>query len=38
MLSTLLGIAIALNNRSARRSSILLLIAGTVLPLVFLYL
>jgi hypothetical protein len=30
--STLLGITIALNNRAMRRTSIIMLIAGTVLP------
>ena len=34
--STLLGITIALNNRPMRRTSIVLLIAGTVLPLLLL--
>lgn len=32
--STLLGVIIALNNRAMRRTSIVLLVAGTVLPLV----
>ncbi|MEO7689452.1 MAG: hypothetical protein ABIS51_09205 [Sphingomonas sp.] len=34
--STLLGITIALNNRAMRRASIVMLIAGTVLPLLLL--
>ncbi|MEP7008134.1 MAG: hypothetical protein ABI810_19300 [Sphingomonas bacterium] len=34
--STLLGITIALNNRAMRRTSIVMLIAGTVLPLLLL--
>lgn len=34
--STLLGITIALNNRAMRRTSIVMLIAGTVLPLMLL--
>ena len=34
--STLLGITIALNNRAMRRTSIVLLIAGTLLPLALL--
>lgn len=37
IVSTLLGIAIALNSRATRRLSILLLAAGTVLPLALLY-
>jgi hypothetical protein len=36
MLSTLLGITIALNNRATRRTSIVMLVAGTVLPLLLL--
>jgi hypothetical protein len=36
-LSTLLGIAIALNSRATRRISVILLIAGTVVPLGLLY-
>jgi hypothetical protein len=36
IVSTLLGITIALNNRAMRRTSILMLIAGTVLPLLLL--
>jgi hypothetical protein len=35
--STLLGITIALNNRAMRRTSIVMLIAGTVLPLLLLF-
>jgi hypothetical protein len=38
IISTLLGIAIALNNRAARRTSLLLLVGGLIVPLVFLYL
>ncbi|MEO9131105.1 MAG: hypothetical protein ABI240_07855 [Sphingomonas sp.] len=34
--STLLGITIALNNRAMRRTSIIMLIAGTALPLLLL--
>ena len=34
--STLLGITIALNNRAMRRTSIVMLIAGTLLPLLLL--
>ena len=37
-LSTLLGVAIALNSRAARRNSIIALVAGTILPLVLLFL
>jgi hypothetical protein len=36
--STLLGVTIALNSRSTRRVSIILLIVGTLLPLGLLYL
>lgn len=36
--STLLGVAIALANRASRRTSLLVLAAGTVLPLLLLYL
>jgi len=36
--STLLGLTIALNNRATRRSSIILLATGTVLPLVLFWL
>jgi hypothetical protein len=36
--STLLGVTIALNNRATRRVSILMLVAGTVLPCVLLWL
>jgi len=36
MLSTLLGITIALNSRATRRISIVMLVAGTVLPLLLL--
>jgi hypothetical protein len=37
LLSTLLGITIALNNRATRRSSLALLTAGTVLPVLALW-
>ncbi|MDB5707946.1 MAG: hypothetical protein JWL96_16 [Sphingomonas bacterium] len=36
--STLLGVTIALNNRATRRVSILMLVAGAVLPCVLLWL
>ena len=36
ILSTLLGITIALNNRATRRTSLMLLAAGTVVPLLLL--
>lgn len=35
-LSALLGIVVALNNRATRRVSVLMLVAGTVLPLALL--
>ncbi|MEG3143993.1 hypothetical protein U1839_04945 [Sphingomonas sp. RT2P30] len=37
IVSTLLGVTIALNNRATRRVSILMLIAGAVLPCVLLW-
>jgi len=37
LISTVLGIVIALNNRKMRRATITLLIAGTVLPAALLY-
>ncbi len=37
IISTLLGVTIALNNRTTRRVSIMMLIAGTVLPCVLLW-
>ncbi|MBX9730859.1 MAG: hypothetical protein K2X59_05980 [Sphingomonas sp.] len=37
MTSTLLGIAIALSNRTSRRRSLLLLTLGTVLPIAMLF-
>jgi hypothetical protein len=37
IVSTLLGVTIALNNRTTRRVSILMLAAGTVLPIVLLW-
>ena len=36
ILSSLLGITIALNSRATRRISVLMLVAGTAVPLVFL--
>jgi len=36
ILSTLLGITIALNNRATRRASLILLAAGTIVPLLLL--
>lgn len=38
MLSTALGVVIALNNRSMRRASLMLLAAGTVVPIALIYL
>ncbi|MXP26442.1 hypothetical protein GRI39_10370 [Altererythrobacter indicus] len=38
IISTMLGIAIGLNNRAMRRTSILLLIAGTIVPIALLML
>ncbi|CAN5240418.1 hypothetical protein BH10PSE14_BH10PSE14_31160 [soil metagenome] len=37
IVSTLLGVTIALNNRATRRVSILMLVAGAVLPIVLLW-
>ncbi|NIJ07012.1 hypothetical protein FHS31_000594 [Sphingomonas vulcanisoli] len=36
--STLLGVTIAINSRATRRISLVLLVAGTIVPLVLLYL
>jgi hypothetical protein len=36
MLSAFLGIAIALNTRSTRRLSMIMLAAGTILPIILL--
>jgi hypothetical protein len=38
IVSTILGVIIALNNRGTRRISIAMLVAGSVLPVVLLYL
>lgn len=37
IVSTLLGVTIALNNRATRRVSILMLVAGTMLPCILLW-
>jgi hypothetical protein len=38
IVSTALGMVIALNNRTMRRTSVILLVLGTIVPLAFLYL